>query len=90
MSDTPRTDAKLIQVWDNETGEIKTLDTVYASFARVLERGLAAERAKVEQLRWAILSVIPDGPYDPILEPQWAYCAEALAATEPTEEGRAL
>lgn len=49
MSDTPRTDAKLIQVWDNETGEIKTLDMVYASFARVLERELAAERVRLKE-----------------------------------------
>ena len=54
-----------------------------------LQKELAAERAKVEQLRWAILSVMPDGPYDPVMEPEWLYCAEALAATEPAEGSRA-
>lgn len=78
MSDTPRTDAKLIQVWDNETGEIKTLDMVYASFARVLERELVAERARNAELVKGIKSILPKPPYHPTLEPEWVYLSELV------------
>lgn len=74
LSDTPRTDAAR-GFFDMDTA-------VAAEEMEKIERELNTERAKVEQLRWAILSVMPSGPYDPILEPQWVYCAEALAATE--------
>lgn len=49
---------------------------------------LAAERAKIEQLRWAILSVMPDPPYDFVSDPAMLYCAEALAATEESVDSK--
>ena len=39
---TPRTDAMRIQALDNDTLAIKTLETVHASFSRVLERELGS------------------------------------------------
>lgn len=83
MSDTPRSDE---EAYYHSTARSYV---VSLHFAQELETELAAERAKVRQLREAILSVIPDGPYDPVMEPEWLYCAEALAATESVEGGSA-
>ena len=44
MSDTPRTDAAIVPVWDN-------MRAVPPNFARQLETELAAARAEVEALR---------------------------------------
>jgi len=48
---TPRTDSRRITATDNDTCKIKVLETVHASFARTLERELAALRAERDQLR---------------------------------------
>ena len=51
MSDTPRTDARLMVVTDNDTCKIKVLETVHASFVRILEREVNALTAECDQLR---------------------------------------
>lgn len=55
---TPLTDGHLIEVLDNDTGRVKVLDRVYASFARSLEKRLTtaladnvALREEVERLK---------------------------------------
>ena len=51
MSDTPRTDARLMVVTDNDTCKIKVLETVRAPFVRILEREVNALTAERDQLR---------------------------------------
>ena len=51
MSNTPRTDARLMVVTDNDTCKIKVLETVHASFVRILEREVNALTSERDQLR---------------------------------------
>ena len=48
---TPRTDARLMVVTDNDTCKIKVLETVRAPFVRILEREVNALTAERDQLR---------------------------------------
>ena len=48
---TPRTDARLMVVTDNDTCKIKVLETIRAPFARTLEREVNALTAERDQLR---------------------------------------
>jgi predicted nucleic acid-binding Zn-ribbon protein len=51
MSDTPHTDAKLIEVFSPATGKLIVTETVYASFARKLERENTELRARIAELQ---------------------------------------
>ena len=51
MSDTPRTDARLMVVTDNDTCKIKVLETVRAPFVRILEREVNALTSERDKLR---------------------------------------
>ena len=43
-----------------------------------LRAELATERAKVERLFMAIISVLPETPYHPDLEPEWVYLSKLV------------
>jgi hypothetical protein len=82
---TPRTNAMRIQVLDNDTLAIKTLETVHASFSRVLERELAHEREKVRTLRNAMKYLLNDDNY---IDPQFDPYALASKAFEVTRDAK--
>lgn len=57
MSDTPRTDANVQTIWSNDPHCLGPVETVSASFARQLERELAAcpteaDQRDVSRYRW--------------------------------------